>query len=169
MVTIVQKGEPVLRTRAKEVNLLEISSNKIRDLLRSMQETLQRCEEGVALAAPQIGEPLRIFVVDARTWKGAAPEHEPLIYINPQLVKQSKTKKEMDEGCLSVTGMYGKTQRATRATVEAYNENGKKFTRGASGLLAQIFQHEIDHLNGILFVDHAKDLVKVEQKQNQVQ
>ena len=64
----------------------------------------------------------------------------------------------MPEGCLSVRPLYGKTFRSTKATITAYNKNGKKFTRGASGLLAQIFQHETDHLNGILFIDHAKDI-----------
>ena len=64
----------------------------------------------------------------------------------------------MTEGCLSVRYLYGKIRRASRATITAYDENGQKIERGASGLLAQIFQHEVDHLNGILFTDHAKDL-----------
>ena len=72
-----------------------------------------------------------------------------------------KDKKFMDEGCLSVRPFYGKVRRATKATVEAYNEEGKKFTFGGSGLLANIFQHEIDHLDGILFIDKAKDINEV--------
>ena len=74
------------------------------------------------------------------------------------LTDLSREKEWMPEGCLSVRPLYGKTFRSVKATVVAYDENGKKFTRGASGLLAQIFQHETDHLKGILFIDHAKDV-----------
>ena len=81
-----------------------------------------------------------------------------IIFINPKISKLSREKTWMPEGCLSVRPLYGKTFRSTKATINAYNENGKKITRGASGLLAQIFQHEVDHLNGILFIDHAKDI-----------
>ena|SRR3990167_2850598 len=88
-----------------------------------------------------------------------------LIFINPKISKLSRERTWVPEGCLSVRPLYGKTFRSTKATVEAYDETGKKFTRGASGLLAQIFQHETDHLNGILFIDHAKD-IKAEQPQH---
>ena len=81
-----------------------------------------------------------------------------LILINPKISRLSRKKEWIPEGCLSVRPLYGKTFRSKKATVTAYDENGKKFTRGASGLLAQIFQHETDHLNGILFIDHAKDV-----------
>ncbi|MBI3888666.1 peptide deformylase [Candidatus Nomurabacteria bacterium] len=80
------------------------------------------------------------------------------MFINPKISKLSRDKVWVPEGCLSVRWLYGKTYRSTKATIAAYNENGKKFTRGASGLLAQIFQHETDHLNGILFIDHAIDI-----------
>ncbi len=81
-----------------------------------------------------------------------------LVCINPTLIKLSKQKKKVPEGCLSVRWLYGNVLRAEKATVEAYDEHGKKFTRGGSGLLAQIFQHETDHLNGILFIDTAEDV-----------
>jgi peptide deformylase len=81
-----------------------------------------------------------------------------MIFINPKISRLSRKKEWMPEGCLSVRPLYGKTFRSTKATIVAYDENGKKFTRGASGILAQIFQHETDHLNGILFIDHAKDI-----------
>jgi peptide deformylase len=67
----------------------------------------------------------------------------------------------MEEGCLSVRYLYGKVRRSKKATIEAYNEHGKKFTAGASGILAQIFQHETDHLNGILFIDKAKQIEEI--------
>lgn len=81
-----------------------------------------------------------------------------LIFFNPKIIKLSKTKKKVPEGCLSVRWLYGNVSRSTKAFIEAYNEKGEKVSRGASGLLAQIFQHEIDHLNGILFIDTAEDI-----------
>ena len=143
-----------------------------------MSEALESQKDGVAIAAPQIAHSLRIFVVSGKVFdndfiKGRedrfdgkkSPENNKekkimkhLIFINPKISKLSRDKEWMPEGCLSVRWLYGKTFRSKKATVTAYDENGKKFTRGASGLLAQIFQHETDHLDGILFIDHAKDV-----------
>jgi peptide deformylase len=81
-----------------------------------------------------------------------------LVFINPEILKLSKEKKEMEEGCLSVRWLYGKVKRSTRVSLRAYNEKGEKIERGASGLLAQIFQHETDHLNGTLFIDKAEQV-----------
>jgi peptide deformylase len=161
MVTkIVQKDDPVLRQIAKEVPVSDILTPKIQKILSDMKNALASQDDGVAIAAPQIAVPLRIFVVSGKATdiskrtKGNPDE----VYINPIITKISKDRKLVDEGCLSVRYLYGKTKRSTRATVEAYNENGEKFSRGASGLIAQIFQHETDHLNGILFIDHAKQI-----------
>ncbi len=167
---ILQKEAPVLREIAKEVTLEEISSPKIQKILNEMKEALASQDDGVAIAAPQIGYSLRIFVVSHKVAgltkkpkrsKGEyieAPEAVPQdsVYINPVIQKLSKEKKVLEEGCLSVRYLYGKVSRSHKATVEAYDENGKKFTRGGTGLLAQAFQHETDHLNGILFIDKAK-------------
>jgi peptide deformylase len=79
------------------------------------------------------------------------------IYINPEFVKASRRRLEMDEGCLSVRGIYGKTIRHERATVRARLPDGSTFMRGGGGILAQVFQHETDHLDGILFIDHAHE------------
>ena len=81
-----------------------------------------------------------------------------MVFINPKISKLSREKEWLPEGCLSVRWLYGNTLRSKKATVTAYDENGKKFTRGASGLLAQIFQHETDHLKGVLFIDKAKNI-----------
>ena len=81
-----------------------------------------------------------------------------MTFINPELLKISKGKHWVEEGCLSVRYLYGKVERATKATIRAYGEDGKMFTRGGSGILAQIFQHEIDHLEGVLFTDKAKEI-----------
>jgi peptide deformylase len=84
------------------------------------------------------------------------------VFVNPEFVRKARKKAEVDEGCLSVRGTYGKTFRAERATVRALDEHGKKFERGGGGILAQAFQHEIDHLDGVLFIDHATHLVDAE-------
>lgn len=172
---ILQQDEKVLRSTAKEVPIREITSSKIKKVLREISMALKSQDDGVALAAPQIGYSLRIFVVSGRVQKIELPKEphpdpllakereeipQDLIFINPKISKLSRKKAWMPEGCLSVRPFYGKTFRSTKATVTAYDARGKKFTRGASGLLAQIFQHETDHLNGILFIDHAKDITK---------
>lgn len=188
MKAIVQKEDPVLRLKAKEVPIKDIAGTKIKRLLKEMREALSREEDGVALAAPQIGASLRIFIIadtlpetpDDKNDSGsiikthistkakntADPEADPLrntprVYINPTFVKLSREKAWMDEGCLSVRPFYGKVSRSKKATVRAYDEHGVPFMRGASGLVAQIFQHEIDHLDGVLFIDKAKDVVEV--------
>ena len=79
------------------------------------------------------------------------------MFINPKITKTSKKIEEMHEGCLSVRWIYGKTKRYSRVTLEAYDENGNKFSFGASGLISQIFQHETEHLDGILFIDEGYD------------
>ncbi|MES2953418.1 MAG: methionyl-tRNA formyltransferase [Patescibacteria group bacterium] len=163
---IVQEGTPVLREVTKEVPLESIRSPKIQKLIAEMKATASRCVDGVALAAPQIGEPLRIFVVSPRAYaEGEDLSEENLVYINPKIVKLSKKREELDEGCLSVRNVYGKIERSERATIVAYNEHGVSFERGAGGLLAEIFQHEMDHLEGKLFIDFARDLRMVPPKE----
>ncbi len=184
---ILQKEEKVLRQIAKEVNVVDIKSTKIKKVLKEMSEALKSQDDGVAIAAPQIGYSLRIFVVSGKIFsKDFAQSREErllnqnniakteistleiptkdVVFINPKISKLSREKDWVPEGCLSVRPLYGKTFRSKKATATAYDENGKKFTRGASGLLAQIFQHETDHLNGILFIDHAKDVKAEEPK-----
>ena len=172
MIEIVQSENPVLREIAKEVPISEITKPKIKKILADMIVGLNSQDDGVAIAAPQIGVSLRIFIVSGRIFdedfisgRGSADgdlykkaRNPDMVFINPILKKISKDKKLMSEGCLSVRPIYGKVRRATRATVEAYDEHGKKFSKDASGLLAHIFQHETDHLDGILFIDKAKDL-----------
>lgn len=161
--TIVQVGHTVLRAVAEEVPVAEIASPRIQKIITGMQEALEREPDGAALAAPQIAVPLRIFVLSPRVFskketEGELDHHIHLVYINPRIVKRSRKKESMDEGCLSVRGKYGTILRSTNVTIEAYDERGVKFTRGAGGLLAQAFQHETDHLNGTLFIDGAREL-----------
>lgn len=165
MTDIHQKDDPVLRKVAKEVPHKDIKTPKIKAVIRDMKKALAPHEDGVAIAAPQIGVSLRIFVVSGKVFDqennkngGEKELHGDLVFINPELKKLSRRKKMMHEGCLSARWLYGLVERREKATVTAYNERGEKFTYGGSGLLAQIFQHEIDHLGGVLFLDKAKDL-----------
>ena len=168
MKKILQKEAPILRDIAEEVSIAETKSDRIKTILAEMKEALMGEEDGVAIAAPQIGYSLRIFIVSGKIVNiiknekkqkveaKAMTEQTAIVFINPKIIKISKERKTVEEGCLSVRFLYGKVSRASKATIEATDENGKKFVRGGTGLLAQIFKHEIDHLNGILFIDKAK-------------
>jgi len=181
---IVQKENKILRKIAKAVPIEDVSSRKIKTIVRRMIKALDSQEDGVAIAAPQIGENLRIFVVSKKIFEIMAeekrnlaahagkiskrenltefekekPEYKDMVFINPEILKTSKEKMIAEEGCLSVRWLYGKVKRSEKTLVKAYDENGKLFTLGGSGLLSQAFQHEIDHLNGILFIDKATNL-----------
>ena len=161
MVKILQKDSPTLRKTALPVDLATINTPEFKKILADMHTAMLSQDDAVAVAAPQIGISKRLFAVSGRIFDNFEKKDKPhpdLIFINPEITKLSKDKKIMTEGCLSVRYLYGKIRRASRATLVAYNENGEKIERGAAGLLAQIFQHEVDHLNGKLFIDTAKDL-----------
>ena len=159
----------MLRDIAKPVAEQEFGSAALATLLEEMRAALDAQPDGVALAAPQIGASTRIFITREDRMQAPPEDGTPLppvvgVFINPELIRTSRRKAEMDEGCLSVRGIYGKTKRYERATVKAYDEDGRAFTRGAGGILAQAFQHEIDHLDGTLFIDHATHLVEAEHR-----
>lgn len=156
---ITQVGAKVLRQTAQEVPVSEIQTPKFQKIIERMQTVLDQAEDGAALAAPQISEPWRIFILSPRVFPAGVGETQPKrVFINPVLINTSKKKERMEEGCLSVRGKYGTIRRATQATVRAYDEHSNLFTRGASGLMAQAFQHETDHLDGTLFIDTADEL-----------
>lgn len=171
MIKIVQKENKVLRERAKPLSTKDIGSKEVKAIIEKMTKALWGSKNGVAIAAPQIGVSFRIFLVEASVFdkQGFTDEEKnkkriPVVFINPKISKVSKKKLPVPEGCLSVDGIFGVVERADKLTVEAYNENGKKFTRGASGFLAQIIQHECDHLEGVLFIDKARNLEKVKKE-----
>lgn len=165
---IVQVGAPVLRQVAKAVPKKDISSLRLQKLILGMKKALKAEEYGVAIAAPQLGASLRLFVVAGRVFE---PEEDSSkerarhisaqadrVFINPQITRVSKKKQEMAEGCLSVRGKYGTVLRHNKVTLKAVDEKGKPLLQHASGLLAHIFQHECDHLEGILYIDKAERL-----------
>jgi len=143
----------VLRKRAEK--LKEITP-EIKKLTEDMIETMLKSEpEGVGLAAPQIGVSKRIFI--ARTEQG------PRVFVNPKILK--KTGREpMEEGCLSLPGVWLKVKRAKEVELEALDINGKIIKIKTAGLLARILQHEIDHLNGVLIIDHVNIFLKLFKK-----
>lgn len=161
METIVQNGNPVLRIKTQNVPVGDISSKKIQTILKKMEIALGENENGVALAAPQIGESLRIFIVSKKAFEEDQLPQKSLVYINPEIIKISKKTESVEEACLSIRGFSGEVTRAKNITVKAYDKDGNEFARGAGGLLAQIFQHEIDHLNGILYIDKATETHKL--------
>lgn len=162
--SIVQKGDPVLGKIAREVSLDLIGGKTLNAEIKQMKSALKYEFEGVALAAPQIGVSKRMFIVSGRVFG----EHEnDQVFINPTILKKSKKARLMDEGCLSVRYWYGQVKRHTNVTISYYDESGNYQTRGAGGLLAHIFQHEIDHLDGILFIDKAEQLEELKGKDKQ--
>ena len=150
-----------MRKTAETVDLAFIGTPEFKKITSDMHDAIMSQDDAVAVAAPQIGVLKRIFAISGRVFDNFEIKENPhpdLIFVNPEIIKLSKDKKIMTEGCLSVRYLYGKIRRASRATIRAYDEHGEKIERGASGLVAQIFQHEVDHLNGVLFIDTAKDL-----------
>jgi peptide deformylase len=161
MVKILQKDEAVLRKVAPAVTPAEFGSTALKKIIADMTSALEKEDDGVAIAAPQIGISKRIFIISHRAFESGSKAKKPaadVVCINPEIMSMSKDKKLVPEGCLSVRWLYGNTRRASRAKIKAHDVDGKEFIMNNSGLLAQIFQHEIDHLNGILFIDHAKDV-----------
>ena len=144
---IKKAGETVLKEIAAPVSRCD---KKIKALLDNMAETMYQAE-GVGLAAPQVGVSLRVIVLDVG---------EGLIeLINPVVIEQEGTETAA-EGCLSIPGMYGDVERFSQVSVEGWNRNGKKIKVSGCGLLARALQHEIDHLDGILFIDKATSIQK---------
>lgn len=161
MKQILQNPNPLLRECSSNVETSEIGTKKLDSLIVEMQAILSTAKDGIALAAPQIGIRKRIFVLSPKIYEYGYIKHGTLVYINPRITKRSTKKSQYFQGCLSVRNMFGNVRRSEKVTVEAIDENGKRFTRGASGLLAEVFQHEIDHFEGKLFIDDAKNIREI--------
>jgi len=138
---IKEYGEPILRGKALPVKEID---PEILNLIKDMAETMYT-DSGVGLAAPQVGVSKRIIVIDGE-------EEGLMVLINPILVKSEGELVE-EEGCLSIPGIYSQVKRASKVTVRALNENGDPIEMTKEGLAARALQHEIDHLDGILFID----------------
>jgi peptide deformylase len=146
--------DPVLRQKSKRVKAVDGS---IRKLVADMIETLHATPVRVGLAAPQVGVPLRVIVI-------GIPEEKDIVLINPEIVRR-KGELMVTEGCLSVPGYFGVVKRAESVRVKARDVRGRETKLNADELLAQVLEHEVDHLNGVLYIDHLESpdqLYKVE-------
>ena len=139
--------DPVLRQKARRVRAVDSS---IKKLIADMLETTHADPNRVGLAAPQIGVSLRVIVI-------IIPETEDIILINPEIVRQNG-ERLVTEGCLSVPGYYSEVRRAESVTAKGRDQNGREVRIKAEGLLAQALEHEIDHLNGTVYIDHLETM-----------
>jgi len=135
-------GSPVLRERSREVPAVD---DGVRAFIDAMFETMD-ANKGVGLAANQVGSALRIAVIDA--------DDHRIALVNPRLVAAEGPRESEEEGCLSIPDVFADVTRPTQVTLEALDRDGKRYTLEATGLLARAIQHELDHLDGILFLDH---------------
>lgn len=147
---IVKYGHPVLHAPARPVGPID---GDIQTLIDDMVETMY-VAPGIGLAAPQVGEPLRLFIVDLSVGRSAG---ELIVMINPEFVSREGMQTE-EEGCLSVPGFNATVVRPTRAVVKGLDREGRERTIEGEGLLARAFQHEMDHLDGMVFLDRLRGL-----------
>jgi len=148
---IIQENDPVLRKKAEIVK--DPKDPEIQKLIEDMVATMKSAK-GLGLAAPQVSVSLRVFTIDM--------EGDISVFVNPEIKDFSKESIPFEEGCLSVQKTWGSVIRPKKLTIKAFDENGKPVKIRAKGLLARIVQHEMDHLNGILFIDKAEKLYKIE-------
>lgn len=140
--------DPILRQKSKRVRTIDGSIHK---LINDMMETMHSAP-GVGLSAPQVGVPLRVAVI-------SLPEQEDIALINPQIVRR-RGERLVDEGCLSIPGYIGQVKRSVSVTIKGRDRNGKEIRIKANDLLAQVLEHEINHLNGVLYIDHLEGMDK---------
>ena len=160
LLQIITTPNPILLTKAKPLTKEGILRLKTQKFIVDLIETMYK-SDGVGLAAPQVSESIQICVI-AKNF--TMKQEKDLILINPIVKKKSLLKEWGDEGCLSVPNIFGKVKRYKKIIVEAQNEKGERIKFTASEFPARVIQHEVDHLNGILFIEKAKGLYKVEKK-----
>ena len=161
----VQIGDPRVRAKSKAVNLKDVKSKKIQNLIRDLTDSMRHYGL-VGMAAPQIGINLNVFVTEIRKTKSRKNSiPDPLrVFINPKFTKLSKKSEDMIEGCGSVDfgNLFGPVKRHVQVTMQAIDEKGDRFILTAENLLAEILQHEYDHLGGVLCIDRFTDTKKIE-------
>lgn len=153
---IVVLGQPILRQRAKKVRRVDASTRR---LVEDLIDTIRATPNGAGLAAPQIGVPLRAIVT--------LVNEQMHVVLNPEIVEQSGDEIEAEEGCLSIPGLYGPVTRREQVTVRGLSRTGKPMKIKSEGWEARVFQHEVDHLNGILFIDRVEDKSKLHRVESQ--
>jgi len=188
LLPIVKEPDKAMRKKAADILIRDISKPKIQGLIAAMKAALASTPDGVGLAAPQVGRSIAIFIVseeaeeidraEKQGWERRMKESPEIksekpyqnrdwkyyVFINPEVKNRSRRRDDGPEGCLSVPGKFGMVKRYEKITVEAYNELGKKFTRGTSRFFARVIQHELDHLEGTLFIDRTKKILVQKEK-----
>jgi peptide deformylase len=163
--TIAKLGNPILRQIAQPVDLEVLTGPDNHEIQAFIDDLIEimRVEDGVGIAAPQVSRSIQIVIVEY-----AGNERYPdkddiqlMVLVNPKITRYSKEIEEGWEGCLSLENLRGLVQRSTEVTVEAYDRDGKKMVIDAEGFLAIVLQHEIDHLNGKVFLDSMNDMTKL--------
>lgn len=147
-----KKDEKFLRQITHSFDFQKYKKSETRELVKTMRRDMQQYE-GIGLSANQVGLNVKVFV--------AKVENKFYAFFNPEIIQASKEIIAMDEGCLSVPGVFGSVDRPAKITIKGYDQNGKVIKIKAWGLLARVFQHEIDHLHGKLFIDKAKQVERV--------
>jgi peptide deformylase len=155
LLKIIKNPNPILRKKSILVDLKKINEKDFKILIEDMKHTMLK-KDGVGLAAPQIGKNKRIITVNTKDGV--------IAMINPRILNKSFLKEWDEEGCLSVPGIYGKVKRSKKLKCEFFDMDKKKNIISAQGFFARIIQHEIDHLDGILFIDKAKDTRNIDKE-----
>ena len=157
-------GDPVLREVAEDIPVGEIQSKEIQALIEDLEDSMHHYG-GIGIAAPQIGISKKIAIIDAQLADGDESEEDDedalFVIINPKLKVLDETPQGFWEGCLSVPGLRGYVERPRKLEIEFYNENAEKESIIVEDFLATVFQHELDHLFGTLYVDRIKDMKKL--------
>jgi peptide deformylase len=160
--TIENKEEKkFLSQKTKEFDFKMFNSKELTQLINKMKK-IMRDSQGIGLSANQIGLPYRFFIAEVPSKEG----NKFYAIFNPKIEKTEGEKLELEEGCLSVPGVYGKTPRYEKITISGFNRYGKPIKIKAWGLLAHVFQHEIDHLDGKLFIEKAKELYEIKNQKD---
>lgn len=149
---IVTDPHSILRAKAKPVPEKQIVDTQFQAIIADMRATLDATPHGIGLAAPQIGHSWRIFIVKIPEYQG--------VFVNPEVMETGVRTGILEEGCLSVPLIYGAVVRPKTIKIKTYDENGKQFKLRAKALLARVIQHELDHLDGKLFIDKAERTYK---------
>lgn len=152
-----KKNEKFLRQEAQSFDFSKFTKQELRDLVKTMRKTMKE-SSGIGLAANQMGNDFRMFVA----------EYEDKFYaiFNPEIIKRSEEREELEEGCLSVPGKNGLIERSLKVTLIGQNMEEKQIKIKARGFLARVFQHEVDHLSGVLFIDKASQIYEKSEENN---
>jgi len=159
LLNIITEPNPILHKKTAAVRPADIGDKKNKKFIKDLIETLY-IKDGAGIAAPQVGESIQICII-AKNFNEFNNKEKDLILINPVWEKKSLLKAADEEGCLSVPNIYGKVKRYKKIRVKALNEKGEPIDFIAQDFFARVIQHEIDHLNGILFIEKAKDLQEI--------